>query len=65
MSHDFSLSGKNALITGGTRGIGLAIARGFLSCGCQVTICSRKQASVDAALEQLSEFSGCLQGVVA
>ena len=65
MAHSFSLAGKNALITGGTRGIGLAIARGFLDCGSRVTICSRKQESVDTALEELSEFGECLQGIAA
>jgi len=65
MAHSFSLAGKNALITGGTRGIGLAIARGFLDCGSRVTICSRKQESVDTALEELSEFGDRLQGIAA
>ena len=63
MSPKFSLNGKNALITGGTRGIGLAIARGYLSHGSRVTICSRKQANVDSALAELSEFGDSVQGV--
>lgn len=65
MADRFSLSGRNAVITGGTRGIGLAIATGFLEAGAQVTICSRKQESVDSALAELEGFSGNVQGVAA
>ena len=60
-----TLQGKNAIITGGTRGIGLAIARGFLQSGATVTICSRKQKSIDAALSELSEHDESLQAVAA
>ncbi|GAA3193644.1 SDR family oxidoreductase [Actinocorallia longicatena] len=53
----FSLEGKTALVTGGTRGIGLMIARGFLQAGAaQVVISSRKADAVDAAVKELSEF---------
>src|SRR5882757_8456774 len=38
----FSVSGKNVLVTGGSRGIGLMIARGFVDAGAQVWISSRK-----------------------
>lgn len=34
----FSLAGKNAFITGGTAGIGLAVAKGFVEAGSQVVI---------------------------
>ena len=52
MNSIFSLSAHNAIITGGTRGIGLAVARGFLEAGATVTLCSRKQENVDAALAE-------------
>ncbi|MFP6674735.1 MAG: glucose 1-dehydrogenase [Pirellulaceae bacterium] len=65
MSTDFSLHGKNAIITGGTRGIGLAIVRGFLEAGATVTLCSRKQENVDKAVEELADVAANLQAVVA
>ncbi|MCH2210730.1 MAG: SDR family oxidoreductase [Fuerstiella sp.] len=65
MTDRFSLRGRNAIITGGTRGIGLAIAQGFLEAGAKVTICSRKQYNVDEALTELAEFSDSIQGVAA
>jgi len=61
----FSLNGKNAVVTGGTRGIGLAIADGFLQLGATVTICSRRQENVDAAIREFSEYESCVQGVAA
>ena len=42
MSDLFSLSGKTAVVTGGSRGIGLMIARGFVDAGASVYISSRK-----------------------
>ncbi len=49
-----SMEGKNAIITGATRGIGLAIAKGYLNCGATVTICSRKPENVEAAVAELA-----------
>jgi len=63
MSDRFSLAGRNAIITGGTRGIGLAMAQGFLEAGANVTLCSRKQDGVDAAVAELSEFGDRVHGV--
>jgi NAD(P)-dependent dehydrogenase (short-subunit alcohol dehydrogenase family) len=65
MPDPFSLAGKHAIVTGGTRGIGLAIATGFLNAGAKVTICSRKQDGVDAALSELSQHGDNVQGFAA
>ncbi|MFH9813085.1 SDR family oxidoreductase [Streptomyces olivaceus] len=52
----FDLRGKNALVTGGTRGIGMMIARGLLQAGARVVISSRKADACTEAQRQLSEF---------
>jgi NAD(P)-dependent dehydrogenase (short-subunit alcohol dehydrogenase family) len=49
-----SLSNKRVIVTGGTRGIGLAIAEQLLKSGAAVAICGRTRESVDAALERLT-----------
>ena len=55
----FSIKGKIALVTGGSRGIGEMIAAGFLSSGAKVYICSRKVEACDLAAKKLSqEFGG-------
>lgn len=48
-----NLSGKTAIVTGSTRGIGYAIAAGLAGAGASVVITGRKQADVDAALTSL------------
>ena len=49
----FSLEGKIALVTGGTRGIGKAIALAYARAGARVVTVSRKRESVDAAVAEL------------
>jgi dehydrogenase/reductase SDR family protein 4 len=65
MHNRFDLSGKNAIVTGATRGIGLAIARAFAEAGATVTICGRKQETVDAAIAELGAVKPKVQGVAA
>jgi NAD(P)-dependent dehydrogenase (short-subunit alcohol dehydrogenase family) len=60
----FGLDGKTALVTGGTRGIGMMIARGLLQAGARVVISSRKADAVDEAVAALSEF-GEVRGIPA
>ncbi|MFC7165149.1 SDR family NAD(P)-dependent oxidoreductase [Halospeciosus flavus] len=51
----FDLSGRVAVVTGGTRGIGLAISRGFAQAGADVVPVSRTEADVEAAVETVRE----------
>ena len=54
MTDLFDLSGKVAVVTGGTRGIGLMMARGLLRAGAQVYLASRKTDACAAAEKELS-----------
>lgn len=50
------LSGKAAVVTGGSRGIGLMIARGLLAAGARVYISSRKADACAAAERELTPY---------
>ena len=52
---DLQLKGQVALVTGGTKGIGRAIAETFASEGCNVAICARKEDEVKAAVAALQK----------
>ena len=56
----FSLAGRTALITGGSRGIGRMIAAGFLQAGARVYISARKAAACDATAAELSALGPCV-----
>jgi NAD(P)-dependent dehydrogenase (short-subunit alcohol dehydrogenase family) len=52
----FDLAGKVAVVTGGTRGIGMMMARGLLGAGASVYVSSRKPEAGDAAVQELSKL---------
>ncbi len=60
MTDLFSLEGRIALVTGGSRGIGRMIAAGFLGQGAKVYITSRKAADCDQAARELSAQGDCV-----
>jgi len=59
MSDLFDVSGKTALVTGGSRGIGMMIARGLVQAGARVIVSSRKSPDVEAAAQELSASGDC------
>ncbi len=56
----FSIEGKTALITGGSRGIGLMMARAYVEHGAKVYISSRKAEACDAVASELSAIGECI-----
>lgn len=52
----FSLKGKTAIVTGGGRGLGAQIARGFAEAGANVVLCSRKIETCKEMSEELETF---------
>ncbi|MFE5705413.1 SDR family oxidoreductase [Rhodococcus koreensis] len=59
MEHLFDVTGKTVLVTGGSRGIGLMIARGFVEAGATVIISSRNAEACKLAAEELSGLGAC------
>jgi 3-oxoacyl-[acyl-carrier protein] reductase len=62
---DLELAGKIAVVTGSTKGLGLAIATSLVQEGCRVTICARGEAGLADAVEQLRTLPGGTERVLA
>lgn len=60
MSDLFSIAGKTALVTGGSRGIGRMIAQGFVEAGAKVYISSRKADICEQVATELSTIGECV-----
>ena len=56
----FSVTGKVAVVTGGSRGIGAMIAGGLVQAGCRVYITARKAEACDAKAAELSQYGECI-----
>lgn len=64
MTDAFSVKGKNVIVTGGNRGIGLGVARAFAQSGANVVILCRNKESGDKAAEEMRSYgvrSTCIQ----
>ena len=60
LKHLFDVSGKVAIVTGGSRGIGEMIAEGLVTNGVRTYITARKAEACDATAQRLSEFGECI-----
>ena len=60
MSDLFSIKDKVALVTGGSRGIGLMIVRGYVEAGAKVYVSSRKREACDEVAAELSKVGACI-----
>jgi 3-oxoacyl-[acyl-carrier protein] reductase len=57
------LSGRNAVITGGSQGLGLAIAKAYVAAGASVLLCARGRDELEAARTEVSSVAGSDQQV--
>ena len=62
---DLQLTGKVAIVTGSSKGLGLASAQALVNEGCRVTICARGGAALDAAADELTRAAGQSDAVLA
>ena len=60
MSDLFSIAGRTALVTGGSRGIGRMIAAGYVEAGAKVYVSSRKAAACEETAAELSKAGTCI-----
>jgi len=60
---DLGLNGKVAIVSGASRGIGLAIAHGLAKEGCKLLVCARGEEALDAAVSELKGHGNEVQGV--
>lgn len=60
MKNLFDVSGKTAVVTGGSSGIGAMMAKGLLSNGAKVYITARKLERLEAMAEELSQYGECV-----
>ncbi|MCB5409497.1 glucose 1-dehydrogenase [Pseudogemmobacter faecipullorum] len=60
----FSLAGKHALVTGASRGLGQAIARGLAGAGAEVTVTARSLAALEETLALIGRAGGTARGLV-
>jgi 3-oxoacyl-[acyl-carrier protein] reductase len=61
---DLGLKNKNIIVTGGTRGIGLAAAKACAAEGANLSICGRNQASLDRAKQELAVYGTTVHGAM-
>jgi NAD(P)-dependent dehydrogenase (short-subunit alcohol dehydrogenase family) len=59
----FDMTDRTVIVTGGTRGIGLALAEGFILAGARVVVASRKPDACEKAVQHLHELGGQAIGV--
>ena len=62
---DLQLSGKVAIVTGSSRGIGLAIARSLAHEGCRICVCARTTSRLDETARELGAVTGRTGDVLA
>jgi len=64
MPTSFDFKGKRAIVTGGSRGIGRAIADGLIASGAKVSICARGREGVEAARTELAQGGAAVHAAV-
>ena len=62
---DLELAGRSVIVTGASRGIGLAIARVFATEGAKLTLCARGAEALESAVAEIAALGAEVQGVAA